>query len=373
MSVHERKEGESFEEWLLVELNQAYLEARRGKRKTLGESQFEVNEIENLINLKDAIINRTFEPGRGTAFVSKKPVFREIFTAPFRDRIVHHFLVNVSEEFWDKHLIHDTYACRAEKGTWFGIRRAEKNIRRVSNNFTKEAFVIKLDVQAYFVSLSRKKVFGKVLWGLQKQFPNGGELFRTAKFLWEKIIFDDPVEGVTRKGSPRDWRKIPKSKSLFFQPKGIGLVVGNLTSQFAANIFLDDLDRFITDELGYKNYGRFVDDFYIIVLKEELEKAKNDVTKIEAFLKSMGLTLHPRKKYIQNIRKGLPFLGAVIYPGRVVPGKRAKAGFKQAVQEVSAGEKSEQSVLSYLGFMKNLNGRKATKKIFLEVGWDYEI
>ena len=372
MATHERKEGESFSEWLLVELNQAYLEARRGRRGDVEVHEFEVNEIENLINLRDAILSRSYKPGRGVAFVIRKPVLREIFAAPFRDKIVHHFLVNVSREWWDRRMLADAYACRFQKGSKIGILRAEKNMRRVSRNFREEAFVIKLDLQGYFLSIPRTKVLEKMIWGLDRQFPEKEELYRTMKFLWEETLLDEPAKNVTRKGSPRDWRELPRSKSLFNQPKGKGIVIGNLSSQFVANIYLDSLDRFVTGELGYKYYGRYVDDFYIMIPERRYEKAKADVVEIEKFLDGMELKLHPTKRYYQNIKNGFEFLGVVIYPGRVVPGKRVKAGFREAVRDFSSGRGKEEAIVSYLGFMKNINGRKATEKIFREVGWDFD-
>ena len=305
--------------------------------------------------------------------MTRKPVIREIFAAPFRDRTVHHFLYNAVAGWWDTRLIYDCYSCRPGKGTWFGIRRASKNMRRASDNYHKEAYVIKLDIQGYFMSLPRKELFERVVWGLNRQFPGKGKLYQTLYFLWEQIIFDDPTKDVIRKGSPKDWRDLPKSKSLFCQPKGKGIVIGNLSSQLLSNIYLDLLDRYVTFELGYKYYGRYVDDFYIMVEAKDYSKAKADVRKIEEFLKGLGLTLHPKKRYMQNINKGMAFLGAVIYPGRVVPGKRVKGNFRRTVREFSAGLRPQESVVSYLGFMKNLNGKTLTKEVFEEVGWDYII
>lgn len=373
MAVHERKENENFSEWLLVELNRAYVEARKGKRKTEDEHIFEVNEIENLLNLRDAILERTYKPSRGIAFVTRKPVIREIFAAPFRDRIVHHFLYNAVADWWDRRLIYDCYSCRVGKGTWFGIKRAAKHMRRASDNYRKKAYIIKLDIQGYFMSLPRDKLFERVVWGLNKQFPERGKLYEVLKYLWKQIIFDDPVKGVKRKGSPKDWRDLPRSKSLFCQPKGKGIVIGNLSSQLLSNIYLDQLDRFVNFTLGYKTYGRYVDDFYFIVPEEKYEQAKKDVRKIEEFLKEIGLVLHPRKRYFQEIHKGMAFLGVVIYPGRIVAGRRVMANFRRGVRDFSAGVKSDETIVSYLGFMKNLNGKKTVKRIFEEVGWDYKI
>ncbi|MBQ2637534.1 RNA-directed DNA polymerase [Candidatus Saccharibacteria bacterium] len=372
MTVHKQKAGESFSDWLLVELNRAYVEARKGKRATADEQIFEMNEVENLLNLRDTIVNRTYTPSRGIAFVTRRPVIREIFAAPFRDRVVHHFLYNAVADWWDRRMIYDCYSCRVGKGTWFGVKRASKNMRRASNNYTKKAYIIKLDIQGYFMSLPRDKLFQRVVWGLKRQFPERGMLYDTLKFLWGEVIFDNPVKGVTRKGSPKDWRDLPRSKSLFCQPEGKGIVIGNLSSQLLSNIYLDQLDRFMMFELGYKEYGIYVDDFYFIVQEERYEQAKQDVRRIEEFLREIGLTLHPRKRYFQEINKGMAFLGVVIYPGRIVPGKRVVSNFKKGVRAFSAGEKDKETVVSYLGFMKNLNGRKKTEEVFREVGWDYK-
>ena len=362
-----------FSEELLLRLTEAYHEARRGKRKTKDEHEFEVNEIENLINLRDAILKRTYRPGAGKAFVLKNPVRREVFTAPFRDRIVHRFIFDVIYPFWDRRFIYDSFSTRTGKGTSFGIRRVEEQIRKVTRNYQKEAFVIKLDLQGFFMSLPREKVFERAVFGLKRQFPRGGKLYSTTKFLLEQVIFDEPTNGVRLFGKREEFQKIPRDKSLFYSGEGRGLVIGNLTSQILANIYLDQLDRFVKFKLGYKFYGRYADDFYILVPEEELVKAKRDIGEIERFLREeLRLKLHPKKRYIQNIKKGIPFLGVVIYPGRKVPGRRVRANFRKRAREVASGVRNPEIITSYLGYMKNLNGKKVTKKVFEENGWSFK-
>ena len=98
-------EMDFFDEYFQRMLWQAYEMARKGKRKTEDEHRFELNEAENILQLRDDIISKTYEPSRGIAFITKEPVIREIFAAPFRDRVVHHFLFNVCNGWWDRHLI----------------------------------------------------------------------------------------------------------------------------------------------------------------------------------------------------------------------------------------------------------------------------
>ena len=358
-------------EWLLNKLYAAYLKARKGKRRTNDEHVFEVNALENLMILRDAIMLRTYEPSRGIAFITFKPVTREIFAAPFRDRVVHHFLFDQVYDWWDARLIYDSYSCRKGKGTKFGIDRLQSHIRKVSQNYEKEAYVIKLDVQGYFMSLPRRKLYERALWGLKQQFPEGGARYEMCKYLWHKIIMDDPIEGVKRRGSLSDWRKLPRSKSLFCQPPGQGIVIGNLSSQLLSNIYLDQLDRFITLELGYKHYGRYVDDFYMVVTAEELPQARKDIRVIEEFLRSIGLTLHPKKRYIQEVHKGVEFLGALIYPRCLIPGRRLKRNFRKAAYSYMYNDHEAARVQSYLGHLKYFDARKLEEEIFNELGWEY--
>lgn len=364
--------AEPFENWLMTELYYAYCQARKGKRNTMDEHIFEINAFENLKNLKDNIMERRYEPSRGIAFVTRKPVIREIFAAPFRDRVVHHLLYNIVAEWWDRRFIYDSYSCREGKGTWFGVYRAARHMRAASDNYTKETYVIKLDIQGYFMSLPREKLFERVVWGLNRQFPERGRVYSLAKYLWRRVIFDEPTVGVIKKGSAKDWEDLPRSKSLFCQPPGKGIVIGNLSSQLLSNIYLDQLDRFITMTLGYKHYGRYVDDFYFFVNKDDYDRALADIRRIERYLRDeLELTLHPKKRYVQNINRGMAFLGTVIYPHRIIPGKRVVKNFRQSVRAVSAGEKEIESAISYLGFMKNLQGKKISSEIFTEIGWDY--
>ena len=364
---------ENFRGWLLTELVKAYLEARKGKRRTGDEHVFEMNAMENLVNLRDSIMARTYVPSRGIAFVTRKPVIREIFAAPFRDRVVHHFLFNMVAGWWDRRLIDDCYSCRVGKGTWYGVKRMVKHMRAASENYTVPTYVVKLDIRGYFMSLDRQRLFDKVVWGLNRQFASRDELYWTLRFLWRQIIFDDPVRGVKRKGSPRDWRDLPRAKSLFCQPKGKGIVIGNLSSQLLSNIYLSSLDRYVMNELGYKHYGRYVDDFYFFVQAKDLPKALKDVLKIEEFLAGLGLTLHPNKRYVQPIERGVAFLGTRVYPGHVVVGERVEGNFRKCIRDFQAGNKDVQSVVSYLGFMKNLQGRKFLRDLFEECGWEYEM
>lgn len=356
-------------------LYQSYLAARKGgKRKTYDEHIFELNAFRNLQLLKNDILNKTYTPSRSSAHIIYNPVIREIFAAPFRDRIVHHLVFDAVYDWWDRHFIYDSYSCRINKGTLFGIKRLDYHIRSASHNYARPVWILKLDIQGYFMSLPRLALYQRAIWGLDLQFQGKESTpeYQLLKFLWHQIIFDDPIKGVRKKGDLSAWNKLPPSKSLFHAPPGHGIVIGNLTSQLLSNIYLDQLDRFIKYTLGYQHYGRYVDDFYIVVEKEKLPQLKHDITAIATYLNMIGLTLHPKKRLLCESSRGVPFLGVVIYHNHIVPGKRLSHNMLQAYKQVESGIRDIRTIPSYLGHMKHINGYSKTVDIFSKVGWEYQ-
>ena len=365
---------EKVREWLHEQLFIAFVEARCAKRGTADEHMFELNALENIHQLLEDILNRAYKPSRGIAFVIKIPVVREIFAAPFRDRLVHHFLFNMTAEWWDRRFIHTSSSCRKGKGTLFAVQQLEKQVQAITQNYKRKASVIKLDIQWYFMSLPRRKLYERILWGLNQQFPEHGEVYKLCRYLWREIIFDDPTKDVKRRGSRADWYLLESlKKSLFAQPRGRGIVIGNLSSQLLSNIYLDQLDHYVMEELGYKYYGRYVDDFYILVTEEEYKQALIDVEAIERFLELLGLTLHPKKRYIQPVSHGIPFLGAVVYPGRKVPARRIKNNFYKTFYRLKTGKPVDlASLVSYMGHLEHLDSIRLKQKVFAMVGLKYE-
>ncbi len=139
---------ESISNRLYNELYIAYLEARRGgKRGTFDEHKFEAHEFEHLAALRDSLLDKTYQPSRGTAHIIHDPVIREIFAASFRDRVVHHWMYDIVYDWWDKRFILDSYSCREGKGTKYGIERLAHHINSVSDGRKYEPWVIKLDIQ----------------------------------------------------------------------------------------------------------------------------------------------------------------------------------------------------------------------------------
>ncbi len=366
--------------WLLHTLTDAFFEARKHKLKTFNEHKYEIHWEENLVRLANTILEKCYHPSGSVAFVIFDPMIREIFAAPFIDRVVHHLLYELQGGWWDHHFINDSYSCREGKGTLYGIKRAQKMMRQVTKNGTRKAMVIKLDIQGYFMSLPRKKLLKRAKWGLEQQFAPylrthsvAYDLKQLCVLLWKEILLDDPVSKAKKRGPLSNWDLLPREKSLFGQPPGVGIVIGNLTSQLSSNVYLDQLDRYVKYTLGYKYYGRYVDDFFIMVPIEDYAKAKRDVQKIEAFLKDMRLVLHPKKRYYQPVEKGFPFLGARIYLHCLYPSNRLQQKFARTLREVHHGTVKDATIISYFGFFKHLDGDKYVKKIFQVADLDYRL
>jgi RNA-directed DNA polymerase len=340
--------------WLTKELSRAYDLAKLGKTNKTEVVAFSKIAKQEMVNLAHEIHNRTYSPRPSTAFIVNKPIQREIFAANFRDRIVHHFLFSQVNPWWNTRFIEDSYSCRVGKGTLYGIRRLDHHIRSESRNYTQPAYILKLDILGYFMSLNRSLIYQRALWGIDRQFDGKGYVYQVCKFLWKTILFNDPLKDVTFNCPRSAWKGLPHSKSLFHQPKGKGIAIGNLTSQLISNIYLDQLDRYVTLELGFKHYGRYVDDFYIVhSSKEQLMQA---TAIIKHYLSTeLELTLHPKKLFLQSYEKGVPFLGTVVYPHRIQPGKRLKTNLIRALSQKDCPRATD---ASYRGLVKHYKHNK---------------
>lgn len=358
---------------LLAELFIAEQQARKGgKRKTCDTHGFEVNLFENLVRLRDALWEYDYKPSRGTAHVIFNPVQREIFAAPYPDRIVQHWVVNQIDEWWDHRLINDSYSCRIGKGTKYGIERLRHHVLSASHNLEIPVVIAKLDISGYFMHIKRSIMYSRVKWGLDQQFlDHTNRRYKMLEHAIHEIIFDDPVRNVKVQGSYEDWRNLPEDKSLFVQPPGQGMVIGNLTSQDFSNIYLDVLDRFITITLGYKHYGRYVDDFYIVVPESELLRLKHDIKTIGYFLNGINLSLNHKKTRIIPWQMGVPFLGMVVRGHAILPGKRIVNNFSGSAYKLVKGMGKAESIASYLGLLYHFDSGRVIDKIFTKVGWEY--
>ena len=140
-------------------LHRQYLACRRNKRNTLSALEFEARQEKNLVALREALVTRTYVPARSVCFLAPGPKLREVFAADFRDRVVHHVLVNYLERIWEPRFIHDSYACRRGKGVHAAVPRLQQFIRQVTVNGTRRAWYLQLDIRNYFMTIDRDLLF----------------------------------------------------------------------------------------------------------------------------------------------------------------------------------------------------------------------
>lgn len=146
----------------LVKIFQAYYDCRKNKRNTANALRFELDYESHLIRLHREIQDRTYRVGKSIAFIVNRPVKREIFAGDFRDRIVHHYVANELVPVFEKLFVHDSYSCRKGKGTLFGIRRMERFMRATTDNFTRDSWILKLDIMGFFMSIDRSLLLAMV-------------------------------------------------------------------------------------------------------------------------------------------------------------------------------------------------------------------
>jgi|TARA_B100001964_G_C14225134_1_gene597251 retron-type reverse transcriptase len=366
---------------ILTDLFQAYFNARKNKRNTRNALAFEKNYEENIFKLHEDIISGIYTPSRNICFIVNHPVKREIFAANFRDRVVHHFIYNYISPIFEGTFINDSYSCRVGKGIHYGINRLDKFIRSCSQNYSEDTYILKLDIQGYFMAINRDKLFQKVTSTLRVKTNHTSIYFPLIINLIKKTIYTDPIKNCIMKSPKSAWDGLPQDKSLFTAKPNCGLPIGNLTSQIFANIYLNELDHFIKRELKIKYYGRYVDDF-IMVHKDKVYLRSIVRTLRKYLINELNLKLHEKKIYFQHYSKGVKYLGAVIKPHRVYVADRTKGKFFDAIKKQNEIVKyhkpdAEQianfisSMNSYLGIMKHFKTYKMRKRMLFKhlSGW----
>lgn len=272
-------------------LYRAFRRARRGKRDREEVAAFEYGLEENLLTLQAELQTGTYRPGPYRNFWVYEPKRRKISAAPFRDRVVHHALCQVIEPIFERTFIHDSYACRVKKGTHRAVDRCQAFARQ-------HQYVLKADIQKFFPSIDHEVL----LYLLEKAIadPLVMELIRRILKSGEGVLAEEYV---------MQW--FPGDDLLArFRPRG--LPIGNLTSQFWANVHLDSLDHFVKRHLKCRAYLRYVDDFLLFNdNKRQLHQWKEQ---IKAFLGGLRLTLHDRKSVVFPVSEGIDFLGYRVFP-----------------------------------------------------------
>ncbi len=328
----------------VLELFNAYYDCRKNKRNTWNARKFESNLERNLMDLYYELISGDYKPGNSIMFVVTYPKPREIWAATFRDRIVHHLLYNRYSEQFYRSFIHDSYACIPGKGTLNASSRLEHFIRSASENYTKETYFLKADISNFFVSIKKSKLESL----LEKKIKNPFWMDLT-----KKILYNDPRTNVMIKSPSCLLDKVPHHKSLLNTDNSRGLPIGNLSSQFFANVYLNELDQFVKHKLKARYYVRYVDD--VVLLDSDPNKLNIMYNEMNNFLKSLGLHFHPRKKEINRIEQGINFVGYIVKPYRKYIRRSTINNLYYRVKKLNEFTDVRATVNSYFGMLRHSN------------------
>jgi len=280
----------------LENLMGAAREAMKGKRRKVAGAKFFGDWEKECVDLREELMEARYRPGLYEYFKIYEPKERRVAAAPFRDRVLHHAVVRVLEPIFEKRFLEDSFACRKGKGTHAGMRRA-------LNYAGKHPIALKCDIRKYFASIDHEILLKQ----LRRVVGD-----RRVLELCELIV------GSHADGASRAWQ----GPMLFdVRERRRGLPVGNLTSQFFANIYLDGLDHFIKQELRVPGYVRYVDDF--VLFGSTAKEVKEWGKRVAGYLAGLRLELHPDKVRVCRTRDGVDFCGFVVRADGRVKVRRA--------------------------------------------------
>ncbi len=292
---------------------------------------------DHIFELHTLLKHKEWRPAAYASFYVRDPKLRHIHKANICDRLFNQALFRVLYPIFDKGFISDSYSCRKHKGTHRGVLQLNTYIKKITQNYTRPAFALKCDVRKFFDNISHNILLG---------------------IIRRKISDPDVLELISL---------IIKS---FEVKPGIGLPLGNVTSQLFANVYLNELDQFVKHTLKAKYYLRYCDDF--IILDRDKEVLSAHIQKIEQFLKdTLGMNLHPDKISINKCTQGIDFLGYVSFPHHRILRTKTKRRILKKIActkaELARGlitqEKFDSVIGSYLGMLTHCSGHKIKERI----------
>jgi len=294
----------------------AYLKARKSKRYKKDVLSFSFSLEDNLFQLKKELDSETYIPGEYKEFIVCDSKKRLIKAPSFRDRVVHHALCNIIEPIFDQSFIYDSYACRKGKGSHLAIKRLKSFIKK-----DKEIYCLKRDISKYFDSINHS-----ILLSLIKR----------------KIKDRKTIDLIS---------KIIASSSSSI--KGVGIPIGNLTSQLFANIYLNHFDQFMKHGLREGMYLRYMDDFLILNHKKDLHFISKKTTH---FLNHyLELEINPKKDHIFPALKGIDFVGYIVFQSHILLRKSTVKRFL----------KKNNNAIAFYSYAKHADAHLLTKSLEL--------
>lgn len=289
----------------------------------------------------------TYRPGPYRSFRIFDPKERLISAAPFRDRVVHHALCAVVAPIWERSFIHDNYANRTGKGAHAAIHRAQGFLRQ-------HPYVLKADIRKYFHSIDHQ-----VLKAILRR--------RIACPLTLALL-----DAIIDNSNPQDpvWDLFPGDDLFTLAERRRGIPIGNLTSQWFANLYLDGFDHFVKEQLHARAYVRYVDDFVVFGHDRAwLHQVRHGM---EQYLAGLRLVLHPHKTYVRATRHGLTFLGQqVFHDHRLLRGENVRRMWRRTLRRTRAWRKGsldsytfEQGLNAWAGHARQADTHRLRGRLF---------
>lgn len=343
----------------------AYIQCRKHKRNTRSAIQFERNFTDKLLVLLNQINNKTVEFGRYTCFPVLNPKPREIWAAPFKERIIHHLIHNEIKDEFEKHYIDQTYSCIKNRGQLKCIKDMYKGLRKISKNFENDVCYIKLDIQNFFGSINKD-----ILWNIIKEKVNENSLL--GWLIKRNLYYDITVNPKFK--NKKYLSRVPSYKSLLNNNyKEKGLPIGNLTSQFFSNVYLNGFDQFCKHTLKLKYYYRYADD--ILVLIENISEAEIIIKRMNNWLiENRHLELNTNKTIMNKAKYGIKFLGVRMFYHYIIPSKKIIYDLKKSLKTFKKDIFNQQSLdtlNSYLGMCIPLNTYSLRTKVLNNCDLDF--
>jgi retron-type reverse transcriptase len=292
----------------------AWQRARRGKKPSRNQLAFEARWLDHLLDLHTALRSGRWQSRRTVSFIVNHPKTREIHAPDFSDRIVHHLLVERLLKLYEPVFIHDSFANRRGKGSHAAVDRLQTFLRQqdnMANNMQRGGWYLQLDIHNYFNSIHRPTLYAMLCRRIAQQERCGQLPPKHAlalRSLCHKLLAQRTTE---HQRDPSAALKVPAHKLLRNAAPGCGLPVGNLTSQFFANVYLNALDQFVKHTLKVRHYVRYVDDF--VLLANSPQQLRDWQAQIAAFLQTT-LQLKLRcDAQLQPCVQGIDFLGYEVF------------------------------------------------------------
>jgi len=312
-------------------LTLAYQKASRGKRGHAPAAEFEMLLADNLLEIQKELGEKTYQPGKYHSFYIHEPKKRLISAAPFRDRVVHHALCNVTTSIFENKFIPTSYANREG----FGTHRALDECQRLARQYE---YVLQCDVKQFFPSLDQ----ALLIECLKRMLPDDSVVW-----LMNRIL----ASGAGVLSEEYNMVYFPND-DLFASNRPRGLPIGNLTSQWWANCYLNQLDQFVKRELSCKLYLRYVDDFLLFANnKQTLWNWRRGV--IER-LQALRLTIHEERAIPRPVTDGIKFLGFVIYPEKRLLKREKGIAYQRKLKQLINSASKETLKASVQGWLNHL-------------------